>query len=103
MEDEQVIDVLKRIDVESIVELFKALTEPRRIIILQELLKGERCICDFVKILGLSQPAVSYNIAILSRVGLINTRKEGRKVFCSIRNKEILSLFFSYAERLLAS
>jgi len=94
---------LQSIDVEKVTELFKALTEPRRILILKELRKGEHCICDLVKILGLSQPAVSHHISLLSRAGLIKTRKEGRKVICSLRDEKNIDRLLQIAEKLIKS
>jgi len=94
---------LQSIDVEKVTELFKALTEPRRILILKELRKGEHCICDLVKILGLSQPAVSHHISLLSRAGLIKTRKEGRKVICSLRDEKNIDQLLQIAEKLIKS
>ncbi|MCD6465292.1 winged helix-turn-helix transcriptional regulator [Candidatus Bathyarchaeota archaeon] len=96
-------DDLQSIDVEKVTEFFKALTEPRRILILEELQKEEHCICDFVKILGLSQPAVSHHISLLSRVGLIKTRKEGKKVICSLRDKKNINRLLQIAEKLIKS
>ena len=94
---------LQSIDIERVTELFKALTEPRRILILKELQKEEHCVCDFIKILGLSQPAVSHHISLLSRVGLIKTRKEGKKVICSLRDKKNINRLLQIAEKLIKS
>lgn len=94
-------NALERINAEEIADLFKALTEPRRILILKELQKREHCVCDFIGILGLSQPAVSHHISILSRVRLIRTRKEGTRVLCSLKDKEALNQLFQSAEKLI--
>ena len=101
MFERKIENALQRINAEDAAELFKALTEPRRILILKELQKREHCICDFIEILGLSQPAVSHHVSLLSRVGLIKTRKEGTKVICSLKDKENLDRLFQIAEKLI--
>ena len=101
MFERKIENALQRINAKDAAALFKALTEPRRILILKELQKREHCICDFIEILGLSQPAVSHHVSLLSRVGLIKTRKEGTKVICSLKDEENLDRLFQIAEKLI--
>jgi len=63
---------------DSLAALFKTLSEPVRLRILYLLLEsGERCVCELVNTLGLSQSVVSRHLAYLRNNGLVNTRREG--------------------------
>ena len=59
-------------------QVFRALSDRTRLRILQILSSGERCVCDIVEVLGLSQPKVSRHLAYLRRAGLVVSRREGQ-------------------------
>ncbi|MFQ6075674.1 MAG: ArsR/SmtB family transcription factor [Candidatus Bathyarchaeia archaeon] len=84
----------------SAIKVFKALSDPTRITILKKLQDEERCICEFVDVVGLSQPAVSYHFGILADAGLITVRKEGRRVICWARKRGLLDQLLKAVESL---
>ncbi len=55
----------------------KALAHPARVELLRLLEQGERCGCEFVPLLGLDPSVVSRHLAVLSRAGLIVSRRDG--------------------------
>lgn len=59
-------------------QVFKALSDPNRLAVLELLRGGERCACVIMDALGLSQPAVSYHMKILCQSGLVSSRQEGK-------------------------
>ena len=68
----------------------ESLSDPIRINILELMISGEICVCDIVKVTGLSQSKVSYHIKILKDSGLISDRQEGRWVYYKL-DFEVLS------------
>jgi len=68
----------------------ESLSDPIRINILELMMNGEICVCDIVKVTGLSQSKISYHIKILKDSGLITDRQEGRWVYYKL-DLEILS------------
>lgn len=73
---------------------FKALGDPKRLKILDLLRESGRsccglvaederglCACDIERAVGLSQGAVSHQMAILVRAGLVRSEKRGRWIF----------------------
>jgi len=64
---------------------FQALAHPIRLGILERLAEaGEVSVKDLALHLRLSQPRVSWHLAMLRRGGVIRQRKEGRQVYCSL-------------------
>lgn len=61
----------------TVPEVFRALSDPTRLRILNLLKGGELCVCDLVDILEMPQPTVSRHLAYLRKTGLVLTRKEG--------------------------
>ena len=68
----------------------ESLSDPIRINILELMMSGEICVCDIVKVTGLSQSKVSYHMRILKDAGLISDRQEGRLVYYKL-DLEVLS------------
>ena len=56
----------------------------RRLMILCELLKGERCVAELEEIVSLSQSALSQHLARLRRNHLVKTRRESQTIYYSI-------------------
>jgi ArsR family transcriptional regulator len=64
---------------------FQALAHPVRLGILERLAEaGEVSVNDLARHLSLSQPRVSWHLAMLRRGAAIRQRKEGRQVYCSL-------------------
>ena len=59
------LEQLKKINSEQFVGIMESLSDPIRINILELMMNGEICVCDIVKVTGLSQPKISYHINIL--------------------------------------
>ena len=79
---------------EELVPVFKALSDPTRLKILDllrsrgksccELIAREErglCACDIEKAIGLSQAAISHHMDLLRRAGLVEAEKRGRWMF----------------------
>lgn len=62
----------------SRVDVLKAASHPARIAILQELMKGVKCVSDFQEFLEISQPNISQHLSILKNAGIIDYFIDGR-------------------------
>ena len=62
----------------------KLLANDRRLMILCELLKGERSVGELENILGLSQSALSQHLAKLRHSRLVKTRRESQTIYYCI-------------------
>ena len=60
------------------VELLKAIAHPVRIMILDELTRGIKCVSDLEEFLDISQPNVSQHLGLLRRHGIIDYYMDGR-------------------------
>lgn len=71
-------------DFEQLAECYKALGDQTRLRILSFLKEGERCVCELVRILNISQPAVSQHMRKLKNAKLVKERRSGQWVFYSL-------------------
>ncbi len=66
--------------IHQLTDLANALSDLNRIRLLAACLDGERCVCQLVELIELSNASVSKNLAVLKRAGLLESRKDGRWV-----------------------
>lgn len=64
-------------DLQLMEKQLKALSDANRLTLLSCLKLGEVCVCDFVDVLGITQPAVSQHLKKLEEAGIITARKLG--------------------------
>jgi len=58
------------------VEIFKALSDKNRLLIIDMISCGELCNCDIMEALDLTQPTISHHMKILQYSKLVNSRKD---------------------------
>jgi DNA-binding transcriptional ArsR family regulator len=73
-------------------DAFNAVAEPRRRKILNYLALQERPVGEIVDLLGLEQPSVSKHLRVLLEVGLVNVRRDGRRMLYRVNAEAIRPL-----------
>lgn len=74
------------------VQLFKLLSHPARLAILELLRDGEHCVCHIEAHLGLRQSAISQQLALLREAGLVLDRRDGWNVFYRLNDPDLTNL-----------
>ena len=64
-------------DMDDIVRVMKALSDPGRVTVLKLLGEREMCACEIIRALGLAQPTISRHMRVLADAGLVRARKVG--------------------------
>ena len=72
--------------------LLRALANPDRLLLLCQLAQGEHCVSDLEDSVGIRQPTLSQQLGVLRDECLVNTRRDGKKIFYSIASKEALAV-----------
>ncbi len=70
----------------DLASVFKALADPARLRILSALIatEGHICACDFVTVVGKSQPTVSHHLKVLREAGLVEGTRRGTWVWYTV-------------------
>ena len=74
-------------------DAFNAVAEPRRREILNFLALQERPVGEIVDSLNLEQPSVSKHLRVLREVGLVNVRRDGRRMLYRTNAEAIRPLY----------
>ena len=73
--------------------IIKALAHPTRLFIVDELSRGERCVCELTDLIGVEMPTVSRHLSVLRNVGILEDEKRGAQVFYRLRVPCVLNFF----------
>jgi ArsR family transcriptional regulator len=76
-------------DAQAAADLLKSLAHPMRLLILYRLLDGELSVGGFESELGLKQPSLSQQLALLRDARLVATRREAKSVFYRLTDDRI--------------
>ncbi len=93
-------DARKQALFEARAGIVKALAHPTRLFIVDELSKGERCVCELREKIGADISTVSKHLSVLKNAGVVEDDKRGLQVFYRLRCPCILN-FFSCIENVL--
>ena len=77
---------------EAIADVFKLLSDPTRVRIVDALTHGERCVCDLAGLVGLSESAVSHQLRLLRAARLVRVRRTGRQAFYALDDHHVVGL-----------
>lgn len=73
-------------------ETLNALGHPTRLEILDLLREGEQCVCHIQAVLDQRQAYVSQQLNTLRQAGLVERRKEGKRVFYRVRDARLFEI-----------
>ena len=74
-------------------EVIQAVAHPIRLAIVDLLSAGERCVCEIAEEVEAKQSNVSRHLALMHKAGIVDSRKEGLKVFYTLRTPCITGFF----------
>jgi len=77
----------------ELAEIFKVLSEPTRVRILQALSEEELCVCDIAAVVETTPSAISHQLRILRTNRLVKSRKDGKMVYYSLDDEHVRNLF----------
>ena len=83
-------------------KVFKALSDPKRVQILDMLSEGESCASVLLEHFRISQPTLSHDMKLLIDAGVVNRRRDGQRTLYSL-NREALQRMQHKLRRILES
>lgn len=77
---------------EKMAKVFKALSDPKRVKIVDLLSCGEMCGCVLLKCFEVTQPTLAHDMKVLSEAGIVKSRRDGKKTMYSLDWKSLESM-----------
>lgn len=75
------------------VKILKALSDETRLKIVKFLLGGEKCVCKIVPYTKRTQSTVSIQLGKLESWGILDSRRDGKKIFYKIKDYRVCDVF----------
>ena len=74
--------------VQQATELLKSLANRNRLLILCNLVEGERSVGELARLIGTRDTAVSQQLALLRKDGIVRTRRAGQTIYYELASSE---------------
>jgi DNA-binding transcriptional ArsR family regulator len=71
----------------------RALSDPKRLCVLETLAGGERSVSELSRDVGCQVPNMSQHLAVLRSAGLVVTRRDGNNVFYRLADPRVLEAY----------
>ena len=86
-------DARKHALYEARAKIIKAMAHPSRLFIVEELSRGEKCVCELTAMIGADVSTVSKHLSVLKSAGIISDDKRGTQVYYTLRVPCVLNFF----------
>jgi len=84
-------EILRK-DAARAVGALKVLANEDRLLLLCQLSKGEMSVGELEECLDIRQPTLSQQLGVLRSEGVVETRREGKRIFYSVGDRDLLEL-----------
>ena len=74
-------------------DVFKALGHSSRLLIIDVLSHGERCVADLTELIGCDISTVSNHLSVLRNVGMVTDERRGQQVFYRLTTSCVTKVF----------
>ncbi|MBU3942055.1 MAG: metalloregulator ArsR/SmtB family transcription factor [Nanoarchaeota archaeon] len=78
---------------EKSLRILKALSDDTRLKIVKFLLNGEKCVCEIIPHTKRTQSTVSIQLGKLKNCGILESRRQGKKIFYKIKDYRVCDVF----------
>ncbi|MBN1212136.1 MAG: winged helix-turn-helix transcriptional regulator [candidate division Zixibacteria bacterium] len=86
-------DAKKQALYEARARIIKAMAHPSRLFIVEELSRGEKCVCELTEMIGADVSTVSKHLSVLRSAGIISDDRRGAQVYYTLRVPCVLNFF----------
>ncbi len=74
-------------------EVLKAMAHPTRLIMVDALAEGEKCVCELQKLVGSAMPTVSRHLAQMKNAGIVARRRDGNQIYYRLLVPCVMNVF----------
>ncbi len=78
---------------EARAQVFKALAHPSRLLIVDELMQEEKCVCELTALVGSDMSTVSKHLSVLKAAGVVQDERRGSQIWYRLRMKCVTKFF----------
>lgn len=84
-----------RATAQTAVGILRAMANQDRLLLLCQLSQGEKSVRELEDLLEIRQPTLSQQLGVLRKEGLVETRRDGKRIYYSVSDVRVLGLLTS--------
>lgn len=73
-------------------KVLKALSDPKRLRIVDMLSCGELCACEILDEFHITQPTLSHDMKVLAEAGIVRDRREGKNTYYTLNTDNLAAM-----------
>ena len=77
---------------EKMAKVFRALSDPKRVKIIDLLSCGEMCGCVLLKCFEITQPTLAHDMKVLTEAGIVVSRRDGKRTLYSLNRDALVKM-----------
>ncbi len=85
--------VTSEIDRQRTAIVARALSDPKRLCVLETLATGERSVSELSRDVGCQVPNMSQHLTVLRSAGLVSARREGTTIYYSLADPRVIEAY----------
>ena len=74
-------------------QVLKAMAHPARLVMVEALAEGEKCVCELQKLVGLAMPTVSRHLSQMKNAGIVTCRRNGNQIYYRLLVPCVMNVF----------
>ena len=74
-------------------KVVKAMAHPSRLMMIDELSRGERCVCDLRELVDADMSTVSKHLSVLKKAGIVEDERRGKNIYYRLRVPCVINFF----------
>lgn len=78
---------------EARARIMKAMAHPSRLMMVDALSHGERCVCDLTELVGHDMSTVSKHLSLLKNAGIVEDERRGKQIYYRLKVPCVLNFF----------
>ena len=79
--------------------LLKILSHPTRLMIVNELASGKKCVNDITELIRVNQPNISQHLSLLKLNGIVDSRQNGKMKCYFLKDADLIEELFGSLKR----
>jgi ArsR family transcriptional regulator len=93
------IDNHQYVNLDETLKILKSLSDETRLKIVKFLLDGEKCVCEIFPHVKRTQSTVSIHLGNLERAEVLESRRDGKKIFYKIKDSRVRDIFNALGDK----
>lgn len=86
-------EIVMKNQFEERAKVIKAMAHPSRLMMIDDLSRGEKCVCDLRDLVGHDMSTVSKHLTVLKKAGIVEDERRGKNIYYRLKVPCVINFF----------